>query len=129
LVRGCARLLGQRHDAIAVELGDAEVLGIGNRGEQDERVGAVGAEGGDEVVDPALQQVVAQVHDEGVDTQEGLGGEHRMGQPSGLVLDDVGDLDPELRAVAGASRISSPVSGAMMIPTSSMPAWAIASMP
>ena len=33
--------------------------------------------------------------------EERLGGQHRVGEAGGLVLDDVGDLDAELRAVAG----------------------------
>ena len=50
---------------------------------------------------PPLQQVVAEVHDEVVVAEERLGGQHRVGEAGGLVLDDVGDLDAELRAVAG----------------------------
>ena len=98
---GLRRLLGQGDDAVAVELGDAEVLGVGHRRQEDQRIGLVGLEGGDEVVDAALQQVVAQVHDERRVAQERLGGQDRVGQAGGLVLQDVGDLDAEGRAVAG----------------------------
>ena len=37
----------------------------------------------------------------GVVAEERLGGQHRVGEPGGLVLDDVGDRHAELRAVAG----------------------------
>ena len=98
---GLRRLLGQGDDAVAVELGDAVVLGVGHWRQQDQRVRLVGLEGGDEVVDAALQQVVAQVHDERRVAQERLGGQDRVGEAGGLVLQDVGDLDAEGRAVAG----------------------------
>ena len=98
---GSGGFSARRDHAVAVELGDAVVLGVGDRRQQDQRVGRVGAERGDEVVDAALQQVVAQVHDERRVAQERLGGQHRVGQAGGLVLHDVGDLDAEARAVAG----------------------------
>jgi hypothetical protein len=41
------------------------------------------AERGDEVLDAALQEVVAQVHDERVVAEEGLGGEDAWARPSG----------------------------------------------
>jgi hypothetical protein len=50
-------------------------------------------------------------------------------QPERLVLQDVGDAHAEARAVAGGLFDLPPVSGAMMIPTSSIPASAIASIP
>jgi hypothetical protein len=55
----------------------------------------VAAEVVHEARDAALQQVVAEVHDERVAAQEGLGGQHRVGEAERLVLDDVGDLDAE----------------------------------
>ena len=59
------------------------------------------AEGGDEVGDAALEQVVAQVHHERAVAQERLGREHGVGEAERLVLDDVGDAHAEARAVAG----------------------------
>ena len=75
---GRGRLLDQAHDAArrtcggVGELCDAVVLRIGHRREQDQRVGLVLAEGCDEVGDPPLQQVVAQVHHEGARAEERL---------------------------------------------------------
>ena len=57
--------------------------------------GSPAAEGVDEVLDPALQQVVAQVHHERRVGQERLGGQDGVGQPERLVLLDVGDRHPE----------------------------------
>ena len=68
------------------QLGDPVVLGIGDRREQDQRVGLVGAERRDEVLDPALQQVVAEVHDERRVAEERLGGQHRVGEAERRVL-------------------------------------------
>ena len=98
--RGLGRLLDEPHDPVAVELGDAVVLRVGHGREQDQRVGCAGAEGLDEVGDPALQEVVAEVHDERVAVEERLGGQHRVREPERRVLLDVGDPDAELRAVA-----------------------------
>ena len=109
--------------------GDAVVLRVGDRREQDQRVGLVLAEGGHEIGDPALEQVVAEVHDERALPQEGLGGEHRVREPERLVLEDVGDAHAEARAVAGGLFDLRAGLRAMMIPTSSMPASAIASIP
>ena len=53
------RLLLQRDHPVPVELGDAEVLRVGHRGEEDERVGRAALEALDEVDDAALEQVVA----------------------------------------------------------------------
>ena len=85
------------------ELGDAVVLRVGHRREQDQRVGLVLAEGGDELGDAALQQVVAEVHHERAGAEERLGGEHRVREPERLVLHDVGDAHAEARAVAGGA--------------------------
>src|SRR5436853_494313 len=76
------------------ELGHAVVLRVGHRREEDQRLRAVLAEGGDEVVDATLQEVVAEVHDERGVAQVRLGGEHRVREARGLVLDDVLELDP-----------------------------------
>ena len=96
------RLLDQARDAVvAVELGHAVVLGIGHRGEQDQRVRLLGPERVDERDDPVAQQVVAQVHHERRVAQERLGGEHRVGQAERRVLLDVLDPHAEARSVAG----------------------------
>ena len=63
--------------------------------------GAVLAEGHDQLRDPALQQVVAEVHHERARPQEGLGRQHGVRETERLVLEDVGDADPEARAVSG----------------------------
>ena len=81
--------------------GDAEVLRVGHRREQDQGIRLVLAEGGHQIGDPTLQQIVAEVHHERALAEEQLGGQHRMGQAERLVLHDVGDLHPELGAVAG----------------------------
>ena len=83
------------------ELGDAVVLRVGHRREQDQRVRLVLAEGRHQIGDPALQQVVAEVHHERALAEERLGGQHRVRQPQRLVLHDVGDPHAEARAVAG----------------------------
>ena len=63
-------------------------------------VGRAAAERVDEPADPALQEVVAEIHDEGRVAEERLGRQHRVGQTGRLVLDDVGQPHPEPRAVA-----------------------------
>ena len=114
----------------AVELGDAVGAGIVDRGEQDQRLRLVCAEGLDQAGDAVAQQVVAEVHHERRSAEELLGGEHRVGEPGRLVLLDVGDLAPRSAEPSPtASRISSPVSGAMMIPISVTPASTRASIP
>ena len=87
------------HAAVGVELGHAVVLRVRDLGEQDQRLGLVAPERGDQVLDPALEQVVAEVHDERVGAEERLGGQHRVREPERRVLLDVGDLDAELLAV------------------------------
>ena len=106
-VAGLGGLLDQPHHPAHLagrgvgQLGDAVVLGVGHRREQDQRVGRVLAEGRHEIGDAALQQVVAEVHHKRARPQEGLGGEHRVREPERLVLEDVGDAHAEARAVAG----------------------------
>ena len=57
--------------------------------------GRLVAEGADEVVDPALQEVVAEVHDERRGAEERLGGQNRVREPARRVLDDIGDPNAE----------------------------------
>ncbi len=54
----------------------------------------------DEVADAADDEVVAEVHDEVVVTEEVPCDQHRVGQAQRLLLRDVGDLQAELRSVA-----------------------------
>ena len=99
---GLRGLLDQpRHAAVGVELGDAVVLRVRHAREQDQRLGLVAAEVRHQVLDAALEQVVAEVHHERVAAEERLRGQHGVREPERRVLLDVGDLDPELRAVAG----------------------------
>ena len=107
-VAGSARLLHQPHArgpaspaGAGVELGDAVVLGVGHRRQQDQRVRLVLAEGRHEIGDAALQQVVAEVHHERARAEERLRRQHRVREPERLVLQDVGDAHAEARAVAG----------------------------
>ena len=95
------RLLDQADDALAVQLGDPVGLRVVDRREEDQRVGLGLAEGRDEAAQAVAQQVVAEVHDEGRAADELLRGQHRVGEPGRLVLDDVGDLRPEVRPVPG----------------------------
>jgi len=53
----------------------------------------------DEAGDAAHDEVVAEVHDEVVVAEELARDEHRVRQAERLVLGDVRDVDPELRAV------------------------------
>src|SRR3954470_7400234 len=93
-------LLDQLRDAAVVELGDAVVLGIRHRRQEDQGVGGLGAECVDQLVDSVAEQVVAEVHDERRVAEEALGREDCMGQAGGLVLLDIGDLESEGGAVA-----------------------------
>ena len=100
--RRLRRLLDQAHHrAVLAELGHAVVLRVRHGREQDQRLRLVLAELLHELLHAALEQVVAEVHHERRAAQERLGGQHGVGEAGGLVLEDVGDLDAELRAVAG----------------------------
>ena len=77
---GRRRLLDQAHDAVAVELGDAVVLRVRHRREQDQRVALAASEALDQLDDPALQEVVAEVHHERLIAEEGLGRQHGVGE-------------------------------------------------
>ena len=59
--------------------------------------GRVVAEGLHELLDPPLEQVVAEVHDKWRVAQELLGRQDGVGQAQRGVLDDVGELHAEAR--------------------------------
>ena len=136
--RRVGRLLDQPHDlAVAVELGDAEAVGVGHLCEQDlaprARLRVVGVRPTskrlDEVGEVLLQQVVAEVHHEVVVGEEVAGDEHAVRQAERGVLGDVGDLDARARRRRRRRpSISSAVSPTMM-PISMIPASAMASIP
>jgi hypothetical protein len=56
-------------------------------------------EAGHETCEILLEEVVAEVHDEVVVAQVVAGDQHGVGEPKGGLLVDVGDLEPEGRAV------------------------------
>ncbi|GAB3993614.1 hypothetical protein GCM10029992_05750 [Glycomyces albus] len=123
------RFLFQADDlASDVELRDAERLRIRHARQQDLRVGPLDPELIDQSCDPTDDEVVAEVHDEVVVGEEIAGDEHRVREPERLVLPDVGDFDAQIGTVAYGLLISSAVSPTM-IPTSLMPASAMASSP
>ena len=94
------RLLGERDDAVAVELRHPVALRVRHGSEQNQRVRLVRAETFDKFGDPTLEEVVAEVHHERIGTEEAFGGEHGVREPGGLVLDDIGDMYAEARPVA-----------------------------
>ena len=95
------RLLDQAHDALTVELGHAEALGVGHLVQADLGAGAAAVlEAVDDLLQALLQHVVAEVHHEVVVAEEVAGDQHAVGQAERRVLGDVGDLDPPPRAVA-----------------------------
>ena len=65
-----------------------------------QRVGGVGLERLDQVLDAALQQVVAEVHDEVVVTQKLAGDQHAMGEPERSILRDERERRAKAFAVA-----------------------------
>ena len=62
--------------------------------------GALLAKRSHERRDALLEQVVAEVHDEGLVAEELLGDEHRVRQAQRRLLREVGDLEAEPAAVA-----------------------------
>jgi hypothetical protein len=94
------RLLDEPRHIAPVQLGDAVVLRIGHRREQDQGVGFLAPELIDEVDDAVAEQVVAQVHDERGVAEEWLRREHGVGEAERLVLLDVLDRDAEVGTVA-----------------------------
>ena len=108
-------LLDEPDDAaVRVDLGHAELAGVVDVREQDLGRGrsrgsrpssgwpvARREEPVDEGPQVVLQHVVAEVHDEVVVAEEvGARSSTQCASPSGCVLRDVGELDPELGAVA-----------------------------
>src|SRR5439155_5790137 len=93
------RLLGEPLHAGSLELGDAELLGIGHVREQDLAVRPVALELANERRDPVQDQVVPQVHDEGIVPHEIARDFDRVGQAERRFLADVGGLDPQGRSV------------------------------
>ena len=75
-------------------------LGLGTAREQDLAVGLLLAESRDQRRQLLADQVVAQVHAEGVGAEEGLGDEDGVRQPERRLLLDVRDRDAEAAAVA-----------------------------
>src|SRR5207244_845633 len=69
---GLLRLFDQPLDAVSVQLGDAELLRVRNPREEDLAVGTIAPELLDQRGDPVQDQVVPEVHDEGVLAQEAL---------------------------------------------------------
>ena len=110
-VRG--RVLGLLHQAddLApfVQLGDAELAGVVHGGQQHNAVGAATFIFRHQVSDAAAQQVVAEVHHEGVVAEVVPGGLDRVGQALGLVLDHEGELRAPL--VARAESVADLVAG------------------
>jgi hypothetical protein len=72
----------------------------GHARQQDLSGGSLAAELLDELRDALVEQVVAQIHDEGIAADEALADLDGVRQASRRVLLDVGDLDPPPRAVA-----------------------------
>jgi len=93
-------LLDEPHHLAVPELGDAELGRIGHAGEQDLALRLLVAEARDERLELLADQVVAQVHAEGVRAQEGLGDEDRVGESQRSVLLDVRHRHAEVPTVA-----------------------------
>ena len=90
------RLLDEPRDAaVAVELGDAVALRVGDLLQEDERVRVVLLERPHERRDALLEQVVAEVHDERLVAEEGLADEHRVREAQRRLLRQVGDGEAE----------------------------------
>ncbi len=66
--------------------------GIGNLFLHDQGVRCLTEKIGHRFLHPALDQVVAQKHEEGIVTQVGAGRFYGVGQAQGFLLDDAGDL-------------------------------------
>ena len=95
--------LDERVDAaVAVEHGDPELARIGDLLQENQRIRPAAVESPPERLHAALDQVVAQEHEEGAVLEERARGEDRMGQPAGSVLGDVGRPQPP--ALPGADR-------------------------
>ena len=96
-----ARLLDEPCDpAVLVELGDPELAGVVDVLQQDQRVGRLAAELVDESRDAVGEEVVAEVHDEGLAGEEVLGDQDGVCEAARRVLWHVRHLDAERGAVA-----------------------------
>ncbi len=100
---GFGRLLFQAVDAtVRIEQSNAKRAGVCHFLEKDEGIGATLFEALHQRTYTVLDEVVAQVHDEGRILQERTGRLHRMGQTEGLRLQYVVDFDAPAAAVANA---------------------------
>ena len=97
---GWARLLLEAdHLAALVELSHAELARVRHLGQHDLRIRPRPAELFDQRGDTADDEVVAEIHDEVVVTEEVSGDQHRVRQAERRFLRDVADAQPEGRAV------------------------------
>ena len=101
-VENGARLFHQADDGpcLGVELGDAVLGRVVHGGQDDLAVVLAAFELADEARNAALDDVVAQEHDETVVAQKVPADLDGVGQAQGVVLGDVGDLDVPAAAVA-----------------------------
>ena len=93
-------LLDQPDHPPVDDLGHPEVLRLRHLGEQDHGVGVKALEFLDDRDDAVAHQVVAQVHDEAAVTEELPRRQHRVGEPFGRLLRDVGAVGTECGPVA-----------------------------
>src|SRR5579885_140123 len=100
---GLWRLLFQIDDAtIAVEHGHAERAGILHFLKKDKGIGIAFLEALDKRTYAILNQIVAQIHDERIIAEEGLACFNRMCQSSGLILQNIFNLDSPALTVPDA---------------------------
>ena len=98
---GLGGLFGDADDgSVGSGFRDAEAAGIGDGVDHEGGGGAVEGAGAEEVGDAVLEEVVAEVHDEGVAGEEVAGDGDGVGEAAGVSLDDVGDLG--VPALSGA---------------------------
>ena len=110
VARRVLRLLDQPDDRCAVELGDAVVPRVGDRGEQDQRLG-LGARGTPPTssVIPSRSRLSPRYMTNGDRPRNSSAVSTACASPAGSVLGDVGDRGAEGRAVA--SRLADLVAG------------------
>lgn len=97
---GHGRFLDERDHPTILELGDPETLRLRDPRQQDHRVRPGSRELVDECPDPLRDQVVAEVHDKAVASEEVASDAHRMSEPERGLLRDERDAGIELRPVA-----------------------------